>query len=73
MLNFDKKDPMDGEYIGNIFGWRISIIGAIVIGGLLLLAIGRSYYLDVPMGFEDPLAPKTEVPTPATDSTATNN
>ncbi len=67
MQPIEKKDPMDGEYIGNIFGWRVSIIGAIVIGTLLLLAIGRSYYLDVPMGFEDPLAP-TETKANALDS-----
>lgn len=61
---------MDGEYVGNVFGWRISIIGAIVIGGMVLFAAGRHYYLGVPAGFEDPLAPtKTEV---AVDSLSTD-
>jgi predicted MFS family arabinose efflux permease len=59
-MNTDKKDPMDGEYIGNLFGWRISIIGIFVIGSLLLLAFGRAWYLDVPMSYVDPDLPPTE-------------
>ena len=42
----DKKDPFDGKYIGNIWGWRFSITGAIVL--LLLLtcaAVGRAAFI----------------------------
>ena len=59
-MSTEKRDPMDGDYIGNLFGWRISIIGIFVIGGLLLLAFGRAWYLDVPMSYDDPDAPPTE-------------
>jgi hypothetical protein len=41
---------------GNLFGWRISAIGLIVITLLAALAAYRHYTLDVPVGFEDPLA-----------------
>ncbi len=33
-----ENQPNDDEYIGNIFGWKISIIGAIVlllVGGII--------------------------------------
>ena len=40
---------------GNIFGWRVSLIGAVVITTLVLLAWLRHERLDVPSGFEDPL------------------
>lgn len=59
-MSTEKRDPMDGDYVGNVFGWKISMIGVVVIGGLMLIAIARAYYLDVPMTYEDPDAPKTE-------------
>ena len=43
---------------GNIFGWRISAFGAVVIGLMLLLVYCRHRSLDVPSGFEDPLEAK---------------
>lgn len=51
----DKKDPFDGEYVGNIFGWRLSLYGALVIVVFLALAAYRHYTMDVPIGFDDPL------------------
>lgn len=29
------KDDLDSEYIGNVFGWKTSIIGLIVIGAFI--------------------------------------
>ena len=60
----EKKDPFDGEYIGNIWGWRLSLISAVMIVGLLSIVAYRHYALDVPLGFEDPM----EQARPATDS-----
>lgn len=62
----EKKDPFDGEYIGNIWGWRISMIGAAVIVLLAAFAAYRHHSLGVPFGFEDPNATEQTV----TDSTA---
>lgn len=50
----EKKDPFDGDYIGNIWGWRVSMIGAAVIVLLSAFAAYRHYTLDVPFGLEDP-------------------
>ncbi len=48
----DNPDPPPS---GNIFGWRISIIGLIIILILAGVAAYRTYSLDVPVGFDDPL------------------
>lgn len=56
----DEKDPFDGEYIGNIFGWKLSMIGLAVILAFGALIIGRHYYLDIPFGIEDPLEQESE-------------
>lgn len=45
---------MDGDYVGNIFGWRLSLIGLVLIVALGSLAAYRHYVLDVPVGFDDP-------------------
>ena len=49
------RDPHDGEYIGNIFGWRISIIGAIVILAFWGLIAFRYFVYDIPITFDDQL------------------
>ena len=51
----EKKDPFDGEYIGNIWGWKFSLFGAGLILFLLVVIAYRHYTLDVPLGIEDPL------------------
>ena len=53
-------DPHDGEYIGNIFGWKVSLIGLVVIVFFVSLAAYRHYTLDVPIGFDDPLEAESE-------------
>ncbi|MCP9237781.1 hypothetical protein [Lewinella sp. JB7] len=45
----------DEEATGNIFGWRISLIGLGLILLLAALAAYRHYTLSVPVGFDDPL------------------
>jgi predicted MFS family arabinose efflux permease len=30
-------EDLDSEYIGNVFGWKISIIGLVVIAGFIVL------------------------------------
>lgn len=62
------KDPFDGEYIGNIWGWKFSFIGLGVILFMFGLIVYRHYTLDVPVGFEDPLKTETTI-----DSTTTKN
>lgn len=45
----EPKDPFDGDYIGNIWGWKFSIFGLILIlffGGIILyreLTVGAAY------------------------------
>lgn len=56
----EERDPFDGEYIGNIFGWKLSLIGLVVIVGFGLLIGIRHYVLDVPVGFDDPLEQESE-------------
>lgn len=63
----EKRDPFDGDYVGNIWGWRFSIIGAIGLLLLTSLAAYRHYTLGVPIGFDDP----AKEAVPAVDTTAT--
>lgn len=65
----EEKDPFDGDYIGNIWGWRISMIGAVVIVLLSAFAAYRHYTLGVPFGMEEQ-APAQEQP--AADTTRTD-
>lgn len=51
----EERDPYDGDYVGNIFGWKISMIGLAFIVFLSALAAYRHYTMDVPIGFEDPI------------------
>jgi hypothetical protein len=51
----DKRDPFDGDYIGNIWGWKFSLVGLallVVLGGLIAY---RHYTMDVPLGLEEEL------------------
>lgn len=54
------KDPFDGEYIGNIWGWKYTFIGLAIILFFLGLMVYRHYTLGVAFGGEgDP--EKTEI------------
>lgn len=61
----EKRDPFDGDYVGNIFGWKLSMIGLVVIGLLCVMAAYRHYTMDVPIGFDDPLENQKERFAPA--------
>ena len=41
------------NYMGNIWGWRLSMIGLIVIVALTALIVYRHLTLDVPVGFDE--------------------
>ncbi len=51
----EERDPYDGDYVGNIFGWKLSLLGLALIVLLSSWAAYRHYTLDVPVGFDDPL------------------
>ncbi len=42
--NNKQKDPFDGEYIGNIWGWKLSFIGLGVILFFIILVLLRQNY-----------------------------
>lgn len=63
----ETKDPFDGEYIGNIWGWKFSLIGGAIILFLVLVAMYRHYTLDVPIGFDEPLIESTQQSSPDTE------
>jgi len=56
----EPRDPFDGDYIGNIFGWKISFIGLAVIVFFAIVIAYRHYALDAPIGFQDPLEMESE-------------
>lgn len=49
----EKRDPYDGEYIGNIWGWKFSLFGLALILLLLVVIVYRHYTLQVPLGLEE--------------------
>ncbi|CAH1000173.1 hypothetical protein LEM8419_01320 [Neolewinella maritima] len=59
-VKFNSPTEQEPPASGNIFGWRISLIGLAVILFLAGLAAYRTYSLDVPVGFDDPLAQPAE-------------
>ena len=60
MSNTEKKDPFDGEYVGNVWGWKFSLIGLIFIVLFAGIIIYRHYNMGVPPGWEDPDAIEME-------------
>lgn len=56
----EERDPFDGDYVGNIFGWKLSMIGLVVIVLFSALIVYRHYALDVPFGIDDPLESEEE-------------
>ena len=51
-------EPWDGEYIGNIWGWKFSIISLAIILFFLFLALYRYATLESPV----PTKENTEIP-----------
>lgn len=60
-MNWDKKDPFDGDYVGNIWGWKFSLLGL----ALILLLLGVMWYrhttLGVPFGLQEDAGEKIEI------------
>ena len=54
------RDPGHPEYLGNIFGWRLSLIGLGLILALCALVAYRYFVHDVPIEFYDPLEAEEE-------------
>jgi len=52
--NDDRQDPMDGDYIGNIWGWKISYLGLALILIMLAMMIYRHIAMDKPFGAPEP-------------------
>lgn len=50
MSEEEKKDPFDGEYIGNIWGWKFSLWGLGLIVFLLGIILYRHHTMGVPFG-----------------------
>ncbi|PSR15215.1 MAG: hypothetical protein DA408_03095 [Bacteroidetes bacterium] len=50
----EKRDPFDGDYIGNIFGPKITLYGGLLILFFVAIILYRHWKLDVPFGLEDP-------------------
>lgn len=49
----EKRDPFDGAYIGNIFGPKLTLYGAILILFFTGIAVYRHWKLGVPFGMEE--------------------
>jgi hypothetical protein len=49
----EKRDPFDGEYIGSIFGPKLTLYGGILILLFTGLALYRHWSLGVPFGLEE--------------------
>ena len=60
-MSSERRDPHDGDYIGNIFGRRLTIISAIVVLTFTGFALYRHWALGVPFGLEDPDAMEQNV------------
>ena len=67
----DRKDPFDGEYIGNIWGWRNSFIGLGVILFMFVVLGIRAVTMD-PLPEEGESVESTDIQetTQAQDTTA---
>jgi hypothetical protein len=63
----ESRDPFDGEYVGNIWGWKFSLMGGAVILFLLSVAMYRHYSLDVPIGFDEPVMESIQQSTPVAE------
>lgn len=58
----EKKDPFDGEYIGNIWGWKFSLFGLALILLLFGVIVYRHYVLDIPIKLKRPEPVETLLP-----------
>ncbi|MEM8523700.1 MAG: hypothetical protein AAGG68_03605 [Bacteroidota bacterium] len=47
------EDPTDQEYMGNIWGWKFSIAGLILIVIFALLLVYRTFVMEVPISEQE--------------------
>ena len=52
----EKRDPFDGEYIGSVFGPKITLYGGLLILFFTAVIAYRHWALDVPFRLEEPAA-----------------
>jgi hypothetical protein len=62
----EKRDPFDGDYIGSIFGPKLTLYGGLLILFFAIVVVYRHWKLDVPFGMEESVAAPQD--TIATDS-----
>jgi predicted MFS family arabinose efflux permease len=48
MSKEEKKDPFDGDYIGNIWGWKFSLFGLALMLIMVAIMAYRWRQLDIP-------------------------
>lgn len=60
-MSEEQKDPFDGEYIGNIFGWKFSLLGLALILVLGSLMLYRHCAMDVPFGLDTEAEEQVEI------------
>ncbi len=58
----ERKDPFDGPYVGNIWGWKLSLIGLVLIVLMVGLMVYRHYALDVAFGEDQKAEPVVKTP-----------
>lgn len=58
----EKRDPHDGEYIGNLFGSKMTLYGGIFILLLVAFMVYRHWSMGVPFGMTDNGAPTVPAP-----------
>ncbi len=51
----ERKDPFDGEYVGNIWGWRFSLLGLALIVVMAGIMVYRHISLGIPFGEQAPV------------------
>lgn len=66
--NQNAGSPFGGSNDGNIWPWKFSIFGLVLILVLLGAIAYRHYTLKAPLGFEDPLEQLEQEDTTTTDS-----
>lgn len=57
----ERKDPFDGEYVGNIWGWKFSWFGLALILLFTAIMLYRHWKMGVPFGMDNGASETTEL------------